>query len=1067
MKALRKGYRDTRILWLMMACAYLFLAGCGGGGGGGDSGGGGAVVPTVSKYTYSTKVYIVEKGSNKVRVINAPSDEELAKIPVGAAPAAIAVDNSVNKAYVANGGEKTISVIDTITHKVVSTLTTADKPVDVVMDPGAHRLYASLANNAVQVFNTDTQAAVTSVSVDAGPLRMAIDTAAQRLYVLGNFSVKVINTSSNTVSATLNSSAAANNPYSSLGLNPRLKRLYVINLLNANLDIFDTGSNTKISSAFASIFFPSDIFVNPNDDRVYVSSSRDTHVSALDANGTVLTYIFASNAERIVVNTLSNYLYAVDSSNNALRINRLDGLVPDASGTVATTTAYSKNYSLATTPSALAVVKPSRPAVTNMPALPAAGGYADSWKLLTANFNSVAYGNGLYVAVGDRGVIQTSPDGAAWTQRVSGVETTGGEFNLNRVIFAGGRFVAVGEGARILTSTNGVAWTTASGSGSGNLYGVAWNGTQYLAVGPDNAVSSPDGVTWTRSHAFDMTPGVTYLLDPVGYQNKFVISAQNIYNFVSDGNAVSKLMTAGGESFITNLGGGQNLINKPGTSTFVSVVSGSMLKSNSSQYTNNGLPSPTPLSSVVTISEDGGITKYVPPEMALTDGNEWNMVTYNPVKNLYVAVGGAGGSRSAYIYQADKQYKIPAANGIIATSSDGKNWTRRTNPLPQALFGVNVNTSTGEMIAVGEMGAILTSTDGAAWTVRAGNSTALPVTANALTAFTEVIWGGPGAGMFVAIGNAGTLYTSVNGSNWTKVAVTTTNDFTGITWGGLPGQQKFVASLRGTASSDWAYTSSDGVTWTPVARPAAASGGSDGLGMFGVVWNGSKFVGADLYDLYDSVDGVNWRFMAQSITFIPGGTQHAGVRLRYDAQARKFIFLRYSTHCATMGQCDRYTDILTSGDAVSWSEFGTGQVGTDFRNDALFDFSGEPLLTSGMVVYGLTAWVPYEGEMVLPEAGPAAMPVKTAMRTGANHCVYYKLDPDSRHDCPYYKGVYTNRMINTGSLMVGVGPGGIYTKSKIGINWNRMPSPGATFTSVAWNGSVFVAVGSHNIAVSR
>jgi hypothetical protein len=51
--------------------------------------------------------------------------------------------------------------------------------------------------------------------------------------------------------------------------------------------------------------------------------------------------------------------------------------------------------------------------------------------------------------------------------------------------------------------------------------------------------------------------------------------------------------------------------------------------------------------------------------------------------------------------------------------------------------------------------------------------------------------------------------------------------------------------------------------------------------------------------------------------------------------------------------------------------------------------------------------------------------------------------------------------------MVGVGPGGIYTKSKNGINWNRMPSPGATFTSVAWNGSVFVAVGSHNIAVSR
>ena len=146
----------------------------------------------------------------------------------------------------------------------------------------------------------------------------------------------------------------------------------------------------------------------------------------------------------------------MDGSHNLLKINRLDGTVPDASGAVAATTGYTKNYTVASTPSALAVVKPGRPAVTNMPALPATGGYADSWKLLTANFNSVAYGNGLYVAVGDRGVIQTSPDGATWTQRVSGVETSGGEWNLYRVIYAGGRFVAVGEGARILTSTT--AW---------------------------------------------------------------------------------------------------------------------------------------------------------------------------------------------------------------------------------------------------------------------------------------------------------------------------------------------------------------------------------------------------------------------------------------------------------------------------------------------------------------------------------------------------------------------------------------------------------------------------------
>jgi hypothetical protein len=36
------------------------------------------------------------------------------------------------------------------------------------------------------------------------------------------------------------------------------------------------------------------------------------------------------------------------------------------------------------------------------------------------NLFGVAYGNGLFVAVGNDGTILTSPDGVSWTQRTSG-----------------------------------------------------------------------------------------------------------------------------------------------------------------------------------------------------------------------------------------------------------------------------------------------------------------------------------------------------------------------------------------------------------------------------------------------------------------------------------------------------------------------------------------------------------------------------------------------------------------------------------------------------------------------
>lgn len=1037
------------------------LVACGGSGKDSGSGGGNSSTPAVTKYTYSTKLYIAQKGSNDVRVLNALTEENITNIPVGLGPIAVTVDDTVNKAYVANGGEKTISVIDTLTHKVIATLATADKPLDLAIDPASQRLYASLANNTVQVFNTITQTSVTSIAVDAGTLKMAIDTVAKRLYVLGSGSIKVLDTATNTVTATL--AGNVNNPYLAIGINPKLKRLYVGNL-TAALHIFDTANNTEIAAPQTTLSFINDVLVNPNDGKVYLGSIMGIKVGVLDANGTALPDLVTQAGrapERLMINTRSNYLYIANSSFSELQISQLEGT-------------YQKRYTVPSSPSALAIVKPSAPTPQNMPVLPPAGGFGDSWKLLTANFNSVAFGNGLYVAVGDRGVIQTSPDGVNWTQRLS--SGTSGEPNLYKVIFAGGRFVAVGDANSILTSTDGITWIAAYSGGGGNLYGVAWSGTHYLAVGPNSMNSSVDGITWTRSNAFAMTPTVTWLFDPVWDNTRFLISGVGIFSDGgSNGVAVGPLMNPQGTAYIGNMGGGISMVKGPNAGTFVSVVSGPALQTSSWQYTNDGLNSPVPLSSVITITQDGGLTKYVPPEMARTDGNEWNMVSYNPILNLYVAVGGAGGSRSAKIYTgttlSNRIYQTPAANGIIATSPDGMTWTQRTNPLPQALFGVSYNTTTGEMIAVGELGAIITSNNGVTWTARSGNDTSLPVSAGKLTTFNEVIWGGPGAGMFVAVGDAGALYTSVNGSNWTKIPVTSANNFTSVTWGGLPGQQKFVATLRRgvDTTEQWAYTSSDGVTWTPVPRPAAANGNYlDGSGLMGVVWNGTKFFGADLYDFYDSADGVNWDFAYAHTTFIPTRTTFNGVHLRYDAQAKKFLFLKKSTSSVEMGTINYSTTISTSNDTAAWSLI---RDDTAHRNDALFDFSGDTLLTSGMVMYTNTGIYPLTGESSSIEAGSNGLatpfpPSTTAMSSGSNHCVYYSPGPDSKYDCNFYSGIYTDRMISTGSLMVGVGPGGIYSKPSTGPAWTRQSS-GSTYTSVAWNGSVFVAVGTNTIAVSR
>ena len=74
----------------------------------------------------------------------------------------------------------------------------------------------------------------------------------------------------------------------------------------------------------------------------------------------------------------------------------------------------------------------------------------------TTDLSGLAASTNLIVAVGDQGLILTSPDGSTWTQRTSG--TTSG---LLRVRCLGGLFLAVGENGTILKSTNGISWSSA------------------------------------------------------------------------------------------------------------------------------------------------------------------------------------------------------------------------------------------------------------------------------------------------------------------------------------------------------------------------------------------------------------------------------------------------------------------------------------------------------------------------------------------------------------------------------------------------------------------------------
>jgi len=137
----------------------------------------------------------------------------------------------------------------------------------------------------------------------------------------------------------------------------------------------------------------------------------------------------------------------------------------------------------------------------------AAGPSTPAWQAVpwisSAKLNSVAYGAGRFVAVGDDCVLVTSADGMTWAQQ--SLCATG---KLSAVTFSSsGLFVAVGGPNLVYTSQDGLSWTKQKGSTTSGdtvyFTGVAYGNSVFVAVGAQTdgsgeAYASVDGASWVE-----------------------------------------------------------------------------------------------------------------------------------------------------------------------------------------------------------------------------------------------------------------------------------------------------------------------------------------------------------------------------------------------------------------------------------------------------------------------------------------------------------------------------------------------------------------------------------------
>ena len=75
-----------------------------------------------------TRLYVANEGPDTVSVIDTATNTVVTTVPVGDRPQGVAVNPAGTRVYVANNYANSVSVIDTATNTVVATVPVGDNP---------------------------------------------------------------------------------------------------------------------------------------------------------------------------------------------------------------------------------------------------------------------------------------------------------------------------------------------------------------------------------------------------------------------------------------------------------------------------------------------------------------------------------------------------------------------------------------------------------------------------------------------------------------------------------------------------------------------------------------------------------------------------------------------------------------------------------------------------------------------------------------------------------------------------------------------------------------------------
>ncbi len=116
------------------------------------------------------RLYITNKGSNDVSVVNISQRRISKTIPVGVSPSFIAVDTDRKEVYVTNEVSNALSIISTVDDSVIATIVVDTRPTGIIL--GRDKIYVlNEGSNKISVISPSSREIINTIPGGIGPRR--------------------------------------------------------------------------------------------------------------------------------------------------------------------------------------------------------------------------------------------------------------------------------------------------------------------------------------------------------------------------------------------------------------------------------------------------------------------------------------------------------------------------------------------------------------------------------------------------------------------------------------------------------------------------------------------------------------------------------------------------------------------------------------------------------------------------------------------------------------------------------------------------------------------------------